>query len=44
MSNSFGKYFEWIGGLGSKYRPFLIYQLTAFNQKSVMMNLCCTNV
>ena len=33
------RYFAWLSGLDSTYRPFLIYQPTTINQKPITMDL-----
>ena len=40
MGNVMSNVFCFFGGLGSKYRPVLIYQPTTINQNPVMMSLC----
>ena len=38
--NIIRKYFQWLGGLGPKSRPFIIFQPTTIYQKPILMSLC----
>ena len=39
MGNIFRKDFAWLGGLGPKSRPYLIYHPNTINQNKIMMIL-----
>ena len=39
MDKTFRKYLARFGGLGSRSKPFLIYQTTTINQKLILMSL-----